>query len=873
MKKTFVLLLACVPWLSAMAQTCKTNILPTTPAADFTDHQDGTVTHGKTGLTWMRCALGQTWSGATCTGSAKTYTWQEALQAAKALNAAGGMAGKADWRVPNRKELKSIAEEKCYDPAISVSIFPNTPSSGFRSASPYAGYSNGAWGVHFGNGDGYYGLESSALFVRLARGGQSFDTFLIFPEQDDAPLNQMIASNVVTLDANLPAGSVISIVGGLYSINGADFTDQPGTVNPNDQVQIQVTSSDQYATPVQATLTVGTSGGTFTVTTLAEPVDPHPDDFQFIDQTDAELNRVTVSAPVTITGISSAPIGIDGGDYALNDGVYTNQAGTIRNNDQVKIRLTSSDQYDTAVSATLSVGDLARTFTVRTRPATPADCQPDALVFAAQGGVEPDQSVTSAALTITGIDGACPISIQGGAYSLNGGAFTTQPGTVRANDTVQIRVTASAQFDTQVTATLSLGDASANFTVRTRAETPTAADWSQVKPAVAVQPATPAAGYGQALNAVGDSLWIGAPRATFNGEKNRGAVYLGQRGSNQRWQIQAKPLSQGRAGDAFGSALAMYGDWSAVGAPKAALGALKESGRVYLYRRQAQTWKPLKQALITPGYQLREQFGAALAFSDTWLAVGAPGPRVSAATGNGDGSVYLFALQDGTWVHRQTLTPPKKAGRFGASLAMDGGRLIVGAPTMPLDPSDNQGSGTLYAYRFNGNKWIKGATFPLPNLNEHLNGQLGTALALQGDTLAVSAPAMSIPDPNALGVSHPQAGRVFLYSWNADTQAWRLGGSFLQEREFSYQDRFGTSLALANQGQWLLIGTPGFDLSKRLPNAGRTYLYQITGAGPSLVQQFEGKGKNQGLGDSAAMLPDAAFVGAHNGKVWFYQPK
>ncbi|MDP2902572.1 MAG: hypothetical protein Q8N96_05635 [Methylovulum sp.] len=45
---------------------------PTTPTSDFTDNNDGTVTHKTTGLTWMRCAMGQTWTGAACTGTADT---------------------------------------------------------------------------------------------------------------------------------------------------------------------------------------------------------------------------------------------------------------------------------------------------------------------------------------------------------------------------------------------------------------------------------------------------------------------------------------------------------------------------------------------------------------------------------------------------------------------------------------------------------------------------------------------------------------------------------------------------------------------------------------------------------------------------------
>ncbi len=45
---------------------------PTTPTSDFIDNKDGTVTHRTTGLTWMRCALGQMWTGLSCSGAAST---------------------------------------------------------------------------------------------------------------------------------------------------------------------------------------------------------------------------------------------------------------------------------------------------------------------------------------------------------------------------------------------------------------------------------------------------------------------------------------------------------------------------------------------------------------------------------------------------------------------------------------------------------------------------------------------------------------------------------------------------------------------------------------------------------------------------------
>lgn len=151
---------------SALA-ACNNAIPQSTPDEAFTIHGDGTVTHNKTGLTWMRCALGQTWSGATCSGLAQAYDWQSALQAAHGY----AFAGYSDWRLPNKNELASIVEDACFNPAINIVIFPNDPASFVWSSSPSVAYS-GAWGVNFSDGyvDGF-GSEPSGP-VRLVRGGQ-----------------------------------------------------------------------------------------------------------------------------------------------------------------------------------------------------------------------------------------------------------------------------------------------------------------------------------------------------------------------------------------------------------------------------------------------------------------------------------------------------------------------------------------------------------------------------------------------------------------------------------------------------------------------------------------------------------------------------
>ena len=167
------LLLTLLTCAQAAAQTCQTEteVPSTTPAGRFLVHGNGTVTDTATGLIWAQCAEGL--SGSACTdGGAANFTWEEALIRARD----SGLAGYTDWRLPNLKELFSLVEERCVNPAINLAVFPNTPASYFWSASPSASSSGNAWYFRFSigtvNDDGYYGGRNYALHVRLVRSGQ-----------------------------------------------------------------------------------------------------------------------------------------------------------------------------------------------------------------------------------------------------------------------------------------------------------------------------------------------------------------------------------------------------------------------------------------------------------------------------------------------------------------------------------------------------------------------------------------------------------------------------------------------------------------------------------------------------------------------------
>jgi hypothetical protein len=147
-----------------------------TPTGDFVLHEDGTVTHNATGLTWMRCGFGQIWDSGSeaCVDDPETpatYTWQEALNAVAELNNNGGFASHTDWRLPNKNELATIVEARCWLPAINAAVFPSTEPVSWWSSSPRAASAAEAWRVHFDNGRVDGSPKSGGGSVRAVRAG------------------------------------------------------------------------------------------------------------------------------------------------------------------------------------------------------------------------------------------------------------------------------------------------------------------------------------------------------------------------------------------------------------------------------------------------------------------------------------------------------------------------------------------------------------------------------------------------------------------------------------------------------------------------------------------------------------------------------
>jgi hypothetical protein len=110
----------------------------------------------------------------------------------------------------------------------------------------------------------------------------------------------------------------------------------------------------------------------------------------------------------------------------------------------------------------------------RKGPDAPPNTMPDAFSFTAQTNVPLNTVVTSNSITVRGINTAAQISIIGGEYSIDGGAYTSVVGTVTDGQTVKVQLTSSAtNYGFTTNAVLTIGGISGIFSVTTVTTTTT----------------------------------------------------------------------------------------------------------------------------------------------------------------------------------------------------------------------------------------------------------------------------------------------------------------------------------------------------------------------------------------------------------------
>ena len=192
-----------------------------------------------------------------------------------------------------------------------------------------------------------------------------------------------------------------------------------------------------------------------TYTIVGNQVDP----FTFSEQDNVGLNTMITSAPVFLVDATTLiPISVSNGEYSINGGTFTNVPGQIASGDSLTLRHVSAASPNTATTTTVTVGCYSTILKSVTAQV------PTSFSFIERDNVPVNSFVTSEAVTLSGLTGSAPISIDGGGqYSIDGAPFTNVAGSVSTGTKLVVRHVSAATQNTAKISTVTVGAYSTPF--------------------------------------------------------------------------------------------------------------------------------------------------------------------------------------------------------------------------------------------------------------------------------------------------------------------------------------------------------------------------------------------------------------------------
>lgn len=306
----------------------------------------------------------------------------------------------------------------------------------------------------------------------------------------------------------------------------------------------------------------------------------------------------------------------------------------------------------------------------------------------------------------------------------------------------------------------------------------------------------------------GDYAAAGAPYDSVAGKSLQGSVIVYQKQAGQ-WVQQAKiTANDGMASDFFGYSVSLSGNTLAVGAVSASVGGIKQ-GAVYMYTRSGNDWIFQQKVFANDG-AASNLFGFKVLLYQNSLYVGSPNHAWNGAYNQG--SVYVYNLAGNVWTGITQVNPAVAIPEayFGASLAMHGNTLVVGAPRANTYNTDD---GAAYAFIRSGNSFSQQYKFTFHNQDY---GYFGNAVAIENNLVVVSCPnggSVVSTNPRGFVATYLRTGASWTQTDNDGPQ-----GIKAEDREF------GTDLVLINGN--LLVSAKNESVDGAT-NHGWLYWYKV----------------------------------------------
>ena len=233
--------------------------------------------------------------------------------------------------------------------------------------------------------------------------------------------------------------------------------------------------------------------------------------------------------------------------------------------------------------------------------------------------------------------------------------------------------------------------------------------------------------YGRSVSIDGDWAIV----SSHHDDVWSGSAYIYQRDGNL-WKEQGKINARdGDSNDSFGFSVDISGDTAIAGMPQDNDKG-EDSGSVYVYVRVKDKW--VEQQKFTPrDVDAGDIFGSAVSIDGDYAIIGS---LWDDDKGNRSGSAYIYKRIRTVWTQEAKLVASDGArnAEFGFSVHISGKYAIVGAY------AHNSGTGAAYVFVRNGEKWTEEAKLTASDgqakddfgISVSINGTTGNVAALVG---------------------------------------------------------------------------------------------------------------------------------------------
>ncbi len=293
-------------------------------------------------------------------------------------------------------------------------------------------------------------------------------------------------------------------------------------------------------------------------------------------------------------------------------------------------------------------------------------------------------------------------------------------------------------------------------------------------------------------------------------------VLLAGIGHAQVVPVQKLQASDVSLDDAYvGYALAADGDRVVVGAPNKS-DAFPQSGAAYVFERTPSGWVQTAKLTEEADADSSNGFGGSVALDGDRIVVGAPGADLSPSV-VGVGVVYVFDRTPSGWarVARLVSPSPDPSDWYGFDVAVDGDTVLA---SEQHDDGATVVEGRVYVYQRSGTSWPLVAE--LTARDPAAYDSFGTAIDVDGDAAIVG---VLYDADNGL-----DSGSAWVFRRSAPGATTWVREAKLLASDGAAGDRFGGDVSIS--GDYAVVGASG-DGSATGSDRGAAYVFRRTVSG------------------------------------------